>query len=902
MKVSTVLDSIDQGNVALPEFQRGYVWGREQVRQLMKSLYNRYPVGGLLVWETHAEATATRGAGASAMVVKLLLDGQQRMTTLYGVMRGHPPTFFQGDERAFLDLYFHLEDEVFEFYGPVKMKADPLWVDVTALFKEGLQPWFARFGQMDLDAETFGRYMERLNRITGIAEIDLHLDEIATGLTVDDVVDIFNRVNSGGTKLSKGDLALARICAAWPDARKTMVDRLDGWREHGFDFTLDWLLRVTNALLTGEALFSALKDVEPQQFQTGLTNAGASIDDLLNLVSGRLGLDHDRVLGGRYAFPVMARYWADTTTTEMTEEERGKLLYWYLHAALWGRHSGSTESTLNQDLEALERGGLDALIQQLRIWRGDLTVRAENLTGAYRGSRFYPLIYMLSRVHGARDFATGNPVSSHLLGKLSRLELHHIFPKALLQEHGYDRSDRNALGNFCFITQETNLAIGRKDPAEYLAKYEAQNPGVLASQWIPDDPELWQPERYHDFLAARRKLLAAAANEFLASLIDGSGLTLTEPESGSRERQVIEDPESAALLAIAREAVSLGLAEPEVDHEVTDIGTGEVLAWADLAWPDGVRVGLTDPVAYLAERDEELERRFGELGWRFYTDVARLRRYFEEVLGVDLDGDGIVGNQPEPESGDDNPSPIHAEQDPQPSAAPQGSAGITSFLTSIEESLDECRRTLESFPYREDPRNPPDEARRGRFRSGWKTAAAGETYGAAALQRLTWDNLGWRLGDRYGSQPDDLVDRVFDRFADLWHADLRGSTPSTQATAPTDRPGRVDDQAADAPGTEAEFHQAMIDLYERAKREAGYPANYLLQSISERGGLATAQHLLRNPHPSQGFTELWERRRLDLSVEALALQPRFQHLFTDVEARTARRWLSDHGYEPGQQG
>lgn len=91
MKISTILDHIDTGHMALPEFQRGYVWSREQVRGLFTSLYKRHPVGGLLVWATKAETAAHRGDSSLAPgVVKLLLDGQQRMTSLYGVARGHP--------------------------------------------------------------------------------------------------------------------------------------------------------------------------------------------------------------------------------------------------------------------------------------------------------------------------------------------------------------------------------------------------------------------------------------------------------------------------------------------------------------------------------------------------------------------------------------------------------------------------------------------------------------------------------------------------------------------------------------------------------------------------------------------------------------------------------------------
>lgn len=117
MKISTVLDHIDSGHMALPEFQRGYVWNRDQVPGLFDSRYRRHPVGGLLVWATESRSAAHRGdAPLAAGVVKLLLDGQQRMTSLYGVVRGRVPKFFDGNPQVFTGLRFHLESEVFEFY------------------------------------------------------------------------------------------------------------------------------------------------------------------------------------------------------------------------------------------------------------------------------------------------------------------------------------------------------------------------------------------------------------------------------------------------------------------------------------------------------------------------------------------------------------------------------------------------------------------------------------------------------------------------------------------------------------------------------------------------------------------------------------------------------------------
>ena len=139
-KLAAILDQIDSGSVLLPEFQRGYVWNRDQVRGLMRSLYRGYPVGGLLTWETHADGSLVRGEATVTRALRvLILDGQQRITSLYGITRGRPPAFFQGDEKAFSGLRFNVEDETFEFYAPAKMRDDPRWIDVTSLFTQGLE-------------------------------------------------------------------------------------------------------------------------------------------------------------------------------------------------------------------------------------------------------------------------------------------------------------------------------------------------------------------------------------------------------------------------------------------------------------------------------------------------------------------------------------------------------------------------------------------------------------------------------------------------------------------------------------------------------------------------------------------------------------------------------------------
>lgn len=641
MRVSTILDKIDDGAFALPEFQRGYVWNRVQVRGLMHSLYRRYPVGSLMTWTTKTETAATRGSGSlQPGYVQLLLDGQQRMTTLYGIARGKPPAFFEGNAEAFSGIRFHLADETFEFYAPVKMKDDPLWVDVTAAMAPGgdeaVMTSLAQIDDLPLSVMALST---RISRLRGILDVNFNIEEV-TGeqMTLDVVVDIFNRVNSGGTKLSKGDLALARICASWPAARSEMRGHLTSWNESGFSFSLDWLLRNVNTIVTDRAEFSYLAETETSEFATGLDSAKHAIDDLLNLISGRLGLDHQRVLGGSAAFPLMGRYLHDRNFKLSGSAERDKLLYWYVNSFLWGRYAGSTETVLNADLTALRAGDgepLDRLIGLLRQTRGDLRVMPEDFQGWSQGARFYPLLYMLTRVHGLKDWGSGVPLQNELLGKMTTLELHHIFPKNLLYKAGHARPEVNALANFTFLTKVTNLEVTNRDPAEYIPHYEKRHPGVLASHWIPMDPALWKIENYSEFLAERRRLLADAANQFLDELAGGHApeLALGDPVVGRAGHQVeigVEGDEESRSVAEARAWVTkLRLADGVENYELLDAETGELLAILDLAWPDGLQVGLTEPVALLLNEPPKVERAAVSCGFRCFSSADALRYHVE---------------------------------------------------------------------------------------------------------------------------------------------------------------------------------------------------------------------------------------------------------------------------------
>jgi hypothetical protein len=648
MKISTILDHIDNGHMALPEFQRGYVWNRDQVRGLFDSLYRRHPVGGLLVWATESKSATHRGdAPLAAGVVKLLLDGQQRITTLYGVVRGRPPKFFDGNEKAFTGLQFHLESETFAFYQPVRMKDDPLWIDVTELMKagnDGLSPFITRLSSNPETAPKLGEYLARITRLLGITDIDLHIEEV-TGAdkSLEIVVDIFNRVNSGGTKLSKGDLALAKICADWPEARDAMKAKLKEWNEAGYDFNLDWLLRSVNTVLTGEAKFQYLHDRTAEEIQDGLARAIKHIEKALNMIGGRLGLDHDRVFFGKFGVPIMVRY-LDQAKGPLNEVDRDKLLFWFAQAGMWGRFSGSTESFIDKDLEALtgEDGGLDKLLDQLRLWHGGLRVEPGHFTGWSLGARFYPVLYLLTRMGEAKDWGTGLPLKSGMLGKMSSLEVHHIFPKAQLYKRDHSRAEVNALANFCFLTKDTNLKISDRLPEDYFPEIEAAHPGALASQWIPMDPVLWKAKNFPAFLEARKKLLAAEVNLRMEELLHGETRWLEGPAAPTPVPVTVpggitSEEEEQELETLNAWMETQGLPAGTISYDFADPDTGQQRAVFDLAWPNGIQEELSQPVALLINEGAEVLSIASQAGYKCFTKAEDLRTYVRtDILAEDV--------------------------------------------------------------------------------------------------------------------------------------------------------------------------------------------------------------------------------------------------------------------------
>ena len=203
MTISSILNYIDWGHLRLPESARPYVWSTRQVLKLFNSLYCDYPVGTLIVWDTDYTTTATRGAKPSPTgPVELLIDGQQRITSIYAVARGRMPYFAEGDVDAFPRVHFNVETEAFQFYTAT-MQADPCWIDLSALFTRGHYDFEALTALATHSPEglaTASRYLLRLNRLRAILDTDIYVEYLPRDTAIIDIGEIYHLANARGSR------------------------------------------------------------------------------------------------------------------------------------------------------------------------------------------------------------------------------------------------------------------------------------------------------------------------------------------------------------------------------------------------------------------------------------------------------------------------------------------------------------------------------------------------------------------------------------------------------------------------------------------------------------------------------------------------------------------------------
>lgn len=563
--ISTLVDMYKRGELRLPEIQRHYVWRATRVRDLFDSLYRGYPSGSILMWETDDPIPTRDFAVAQETTAfagrKLLLDGQQRLTSLTAVLNGdlvsvrnrkrpidilfnleHPEgppvddTEIESDEqtplisddeisdddengdssdRAFIE---RLNKRTF-VVASRQLQSQPHWVSVSDVFKgTGDTEILKKAGITSFDDPRLDKYRERLTRLRQIKNYTYVVHVLERAMNYEEVTEIFVRVNSLGAKLRSSDLALAQMTSRWQNLLKELEEFQDECEQSSFTIELGQLVRAIVIFATEQCLFRAVSSVSPARLKEGWVEAKEGLRFAVNFLRTNAGIEDESLLSSPMFIHAIAAV-SRAKQNKLTKDEQNALLHWLLVANARGRYSrGSTETLLNEDLAIIFRSGdVKALIDPVKRQFGRLTIEADDLAGRGANSPLFSLAYLALKDAGAKDWFSGLGLSLAHQGRLHFIQWHHVFPKALLKEHDYETNEINEIANMAFITGQTNRRLGRKSPDDYLPEIiEKQGKEILEAQLVPSDMGVMRVEDYRAFLKNRREALAARMNEFIA--------------------------------------------------------------------------------------------------------------------------------------------------------------------------------------------------------------------------------------------------------------------------------------------------------------------------------------------------------------------------------------------------
>ncbi len=547
-----LVDKVLRNEIRLPEMQRGYVWKSTQVRDLIDSLYRGYPAGNILMWETSEEDMPdTRDFAVAQKDIKhstylLLLDGQQRVTSLSRLLQGE--TFNvrgQGGKLKEIDILFNMdhpdsltnvdieEDEeegqdsaADENIGLAKMKdltfmvannrmrSEPNWVSVKDIFKTGNNTEFLkRAGITSFDDPNFDKFSKRLDKVRDIQKYEFHLITLDRKLSYEEVTEIFVRVNSLGTKLRGSDLALAQITAKWRGSLKLFEDFQAECENNGWDVSIGLIVRTLIAMITDQAKFNTLSSISKEKLENGWIKTKRAINFALDFLRNNVGIEGLSNLTSPYFIIVLAHMFDKKQYTILPEDDK-KLTKWVILASAKGHYSrGSSETILNQDLKCETSEELLSNLKQQVI---NLDITEEEIAGKGVNSGYFRTMFMAMRHFGAKDWDTKLTISSKNIDKKDKIEYHHIIPKDLLKKAAVAQEKIDDMANLTFIGKITNIKISNNEPEQYLDKIiEIHGGDILKPHCIPMDKSLWKLENYDDFLSVRRRNIIETIRQYV---------------------------------------------------------------------------------------------------------------------------------------------------------------------------------------------------------------------------------------------------------------------------------------------------------------------------------------------------------------------------------------------------
>ena len=654
-----LIEDIKHGNIALPDIQRPFVWSAAKVRDLFDSMYRGYPVGTLMLWETGADVgTRQVGGGETDKVAKLLIvDGQQRLTSLFAVLTGRV-VLTKSFETKRIRIAFRPVDETFEVTDAA-IERDPEFIpDITSLWKNGYKSTVREFmtrlgGSRDgeFDHAEQDHLEERLDRVRDLRDFRFQVIELNAGANEEQVAEIFVRTNSKGVTLNQADFILTLMSVHWEKGRlqieafcRSAVDpnvRKPSPRNAFLDPRPDQVLRagVGLAFRRGrlQHVYSILRG---KDLETGDVSASRRIeqfdklrraqDEVINLTNwheflkclNHAGFRSGRMIASESAVIYTYVLWligkCDFSLDLGTL--RSVIARWFFMAHTTGRYTSSPESQIEADLSrlvALKPGDAQAFCDEL-----DRIVSA-NFTGDYWE------ISLPNRLDtsGAKSpvllayWAALNLLDAEVLFSDSKIrdlldpsvtaprsiERHHLFPKAHLASVGVTaRNQVNAIANMAFLDWLDNAAIGVDSPLEY---WPAMTGDMDADQLARQRywhalPVGWEQLDYPTFLERRRSLIARVVRDGFERLRDKKAPISPSPTLA--DLLAVGESQTVEFKSTGRWNLYTGQADRKMEHVISKTVCGFLNAEGGTlligVGDDGGVVGLAEDIKTLGSK------------------------------------------------------------------------------------------------------------------------------------------------------------------------------------------------------------------------------------------------------------------------------------------------------------
>ncbi|OVE73942.1 hypothetical protein BVX94_02390 [bacterium B17] len=623
--LSSLVKYIELGEIGLPDIQRPFVWKNSKVRDLFDSMYRGYPVGYFLFWENAADDNAkVIGADAKQKPARMLIvDGQQRLTSLYAVVKG-VPVLRENYEQEHIQIAFNPLEERFEV-ADAAIRRDKafipnislLWSSETDLF-EVVDDYTEKLGATrELSAEDAKKIRKAIAKLQNLMTFPFTTLALAADIGEEEVSEVFVRINSKGTPLNQADFILTLMSVFWDKGRSELEDFCRDARQpsagepssfnHFIVPSPDQLLRVNVGLGFRRArlkyVYSILrgKDLDTEKFSderrvAQFDRLKSAQDRTLNLQywhdfmncvrqagfrSGKMISSQNNLLFS-YILYLMGR-------TEFGIDEfrlRQVISRWFFMSSLTGRFTGSPESAMEFDLarfrEVTDGNAFLSILESAcdlaltdDFW--GITLPNDLATSSPRSPSLFAYNASLVLLDAKALFSSMKisdllDPASHAIR--SAVERHHLFPKAYLGKEPLNITalrDTNQIANFALLEWGDNAEISDTAPEEYLpVMKERFNEHELADMYnwhaLPDG---WEKMEYHAFLEQRRERIAQVTREGYKRLCLGAAEQVTAPPPPNLDK-LLQQGESGEVEFKATLRVNLhtGQRDPRMEHAV----------------------------------------------------------------------------------------------------------------------------------------------------------------------------------------------------------------------------------------------------------------------------------------------------------------------------------------------